>query len=155
LFTGPKALAAGGLLAGLVAAMPAAAQYTGQVTKAAKDNPELRAVAVLEWTGEAGKPKSCRIVPVTVFDNGKLEDGGIYLARPEPIALAGEVEYELKQGGKTVGLFDIENSGREQGSWVGYGKWKDVPKEQPKADIPKVDVEDEDDDILVLLEARL
>ena len=150
LFTGRNALAVCGLLAGLVAAMPAAGQYTGQVTKAVKDNPELRAVAVLEWTGEAGKPKTCRIVPVTVYDNGKLEDGGIYLARPEPIALAGEVEYELKQDGKTVGLFDIENSGREQGSWVGYGKWKDAPKEQPKAEIPKVEVEDEDDDHPVL-----
>src|SRR5581483_675986 len=32
-----------------------AAQYPGQITKKSKDTPELRAVAVLEWTGEEGK----------------------------------------------------------------------------------------------------
>ena len=33
----------------------ACAQYPGQVTKADKDTPELRAIAVLEWTGDAGQ----------------------------------------------------------------------------------------------------
>ena len=120
------------VLAVLLAALPACAQYPGQVAKNAKETPELRAVAVLEWTGEAGKPKACRIVPVAVLDGGELQDGGIYLARPEPLALAGEVEYELEQDGKGMGLFDIENSGREQGSWVGYGTWKPLPAAAPK-----------------------
>jgi len=122
------------ILAGvsLLAAVPACAQYPGQVARSTKEMPELRAVSVLEWTGEAGKPKTCRIVPVTVLDEGRLQDGGIYKSRPEPLALAGEVEYELEQDGKPVGLFDIENSGREQGSWVGYGKWKPMPAEKPK-----------------------
>ncbi len=113
-------------------------QYPGQVKKKSKDSPDLRAIAVLEWTGDLGKPKACRMVPVTVFDGEKLQDGGVYLARPEPLAVAGEVEYELKENGKTVGLFDIENAGQEQGSWVGYGKWKPLP--QPKA--PKCSAED-------------
>jgi hypothetical protein len=131
--------------AGLAALLPAGAQYPGQVTKNAKENPELRAVAVLEWTGEAGKPKACRIVPVSVLDEGRLQDGGNYLARPQPLALAGEVEYELEQNGKAVGLFDIENSGQEQGSWVGYGTWKPMPA--PEAKPPAaVKVEDEDND---------
>lgn len=120
-------------------------QYPGQVAKDTKKAPELRAVAVLEWTGEAGKPKACRIVPITVLDGGQLQDGGIYLARPQPLALAGEVEYELKDNGKTIGLFDIENSGQEQGLWVGYGKWKALPAPQaPKA--APIKIEDEDDD---------
>jgi hypothetical protein len=118
--------------AGLLAAVPGWAQYPGQIAKNSKDSPELRAISVLEWTGEAGKPKSCRIVPVTVLDEGRLQDGGIYMSRPEPLALAGEVEYELEQDGKPVGLFDIENSGREQGSWVGYGTWKPMPAQRPK-----------------------
>jgi hypothetical protein len=126
----------------LVAALPAQAQYPGQITKPDKPAPELRSVAVLEWTGEAGKPKASRLVPVTVLDGGSLQDGGIYMARPEPLALAGEVEYELENDGKSVGLFDIENSGREQGSWVGYGAWKSMPVAKPKSVAPPK-IEDE------------
>ena len=62
-----------------------------------KDTPELRAIAVLEWTGEEGKPKASRLVPVTVYDGEVLQDGGVYLARPQPLALGGEVEYELQR----------------------------------------------------------
>lgn len=134
----------------LLMAAPGWAQYPGQVAKDAKKNPELRAVAVLEWTGEAGKPKSCRIVPVSVLDEGHLEDGGIYLARPQPLALAGEVEYELENDGKTIGLFDIENSGQEQGSWVGYGTWKPMPGPPAPKPIAPSRIEDEDDDKPVL-----
>jgi hypothetical protein len=126
----------------LGAALPAQAQYPGQITKPDKSAPELRSVAVLEWTGEAGKPKASRLVPVTVLDGGSLQDGGIYMARPEPLALAGEVEYELENDGKSVGLFDIENSGREQGSWVGYGAWKSMPVAKPKSVAPPK-IEDE------------
>ena len=117
---------------GLLAALPAWAQYPGQVAKGGKDHPELRAIAVLEWTGEEENPKASRLVPVVVLDAGQLQDGGIYLARPEPLALAPEVEYELQQNGKAVGLFDLHGSGRQQGSWVGFGSWKPMPKAQPK-----------------------
>jgi len=136
-------------LALAVAAAPAVAQYPGQVSKDAKKSPELRAVAVLEWTGELGKPKACRIVPITVLDEGHLQDGGIYLARPQPLALAGEVEYQLEENGKTIGLFDIENSGQEQGSWVGYGKWKAKP-DAPRPAPVVAKIEDDDDDKPVL-----
>jgi hypothetical protein len=115
-----------------LAILPAWAQYPGQVAKTSKDTPELRAIGVLEWTGEAGKPKASRIVPVTVLDQGELQDGGIYLARPEPLALSGEVEYELEQDGKPVGLYDIRNAGQEQGAWVGYGTWKPLPRARQK-----------------------
>jgi hypothetical protein len=138
--------------AGLVAAAPAWAQYPGQITKDANKAPELRAVGVLEWTGPEDKPKKCRLVPVTVFDQGQLQDGSVYLARPQPMALAGEVEYQLEKEGKTVGLFDIENAGQEEGSWVGYGTRKALPgPPKPKAEIAKVDdFEDPDDDKPVL-----
>jgi hypothetical protein len=116
-----------------LAALPAGAQYPGQVTKSSQDVPTVRAVAVLEWTGEAGHPKASRLVPVSVYDGQVLQDGGIYLARPAPLALSSEVEYELKENGKTVGLFDINNAGQEQGSWVGFGVWKPLPKAKPAA----------------------
>lgn len=129
---------------GVLTALPAISQYPGQVAKSSKDSPELRSIAVLEWTGDLGKPKASRLVPVAVLDGGTLQDGGIYLARPEPLALAGEVEYELDQDGKPVGLFDIKNTGQEQGSWVGYGWWKPMPMERPKQ--PKLDMAKFDDD---------
>src|ERR1039458_5552719 len=101
-------------LAGLLLALPSAAQYPGQVAKSSQESPELRAIAVLEWTGEVGKPKASRLVPVAVLDgglllgseplNGQLQDGGIYLARPVPLALAGAVEDGLQQNGKPGGL---------------------------------------------------
>jgi hypothetical protein len=136
---------------GLAAALPVIAQYPGQITK--KDEvPELRAVGVLEWTGEEGKPKFSRLVPVTVFDGQQLQDGSIYLARPQPLAVEGGVEYVLQQDGKHIGIFDIDNSGQEQGSWVGLGSWKPMPKPkvQPSSQLAQNDMDDEGSDHPVL-----
>ena len=108
-------------------AAAACAQYPGQVAKKSKDTPDLRAIAVLEWTGDEGKPKTSRLVPITVYDGEALQDGNVYLARPQPMALAGEVEYELEKNGQPIGLYDIKNAGQEQGLWVGYGAWKPLP----------------------------
>jgi hypothetical protein len=94
----------------------------------------------LEYTGEEGKPTKSRLVPVTVYDGQTLQDASVYLARPQPLALAGEVEYELEKNGKPLGLFDIKNSGQEQGSWVGYGSWKPLPV--AKAEPPKPVLDD-------------
>ena len=120
----------------LGAVVPVVAQYPGQLAKSTKNTPTLRAISVLEWTGEEGHPKASRLVPVAVYDGEALQDGGIYLARPEPLSLAGEVEYELERNGKPIGLFDIKNAGQEQGSWVGYGAWKAAPAPKPKAAAP-------------------
>jgi hypothetical protein len=128
--------------AGLAIALPACAQYPVQTAKSGSDAGQMRAISVLEWTGEEGHPKASRIVPVTVYDGQNLQDGGIYLARPAPLALMSEVEYELKQNGKTVGLYVINGAGQEQGSWVGFGVWKPLPKPKPamqSAKIEKVD----------------
>ena len=105
----------------------ARAQYPVQMSKP-QDIKNMRAVAVLEWTGDEQHPKASRIVPITVFDGQDLQDGGVYLARPQPLALSGETEYELKDNGKTIGLFDINGAGQEQGSWVGFGVWKPLAK---------------------------
>jgi len=55
------------------------------------------------------------------------------------MALAGEVEYELEQNGKPIGLYDIKNAGQEEGFWVGYGAWKAIPSAKPAAPKPIVD----------------
>jgi hypothetical protein len=132
-------------------AFPAAAQYPGQITKPDPNAPTLRAVAVLEWTGDPDHPKASRLVPVSVFDGKELEDAGVYLAHPEPLALEGEVEYQLLRDGKPIGIFDVENSGREQGSWVGFGKWKQLPQPKPAPmRMAKVDEDDAQSDVPVL-----
>ena len=75
------------LLAVLSAAGAVRAQYPVQMSKSNQDAPEMRAVGVLEWTGEEGHPKASRLVPVSVYDGQELQDAGIYLARPAPLAL--------------------------------------------------------------------
>jgi hypothetical protein len=127
--------------------LPALGQYVGQVSKPDKDQPELRSIAVLEWTGDAGSPKASRLVPVAVLDGGALQDGSVYLARPEPLALAPEVEYVLQQDGKPLGLYDIKNAGQQLGSWVGFGAWKPMPAAHPKltaAQLAKTHFDDDD-----------
>jgi hypothetical protein len=47
-------------------------------------------------------------------------------------------------------LFDIENTGQEQGAWVGYGRWKAAPALVKPKDAAPPPVEDEDDDKPVL-----
>ena len=132
-----------------IASRPLWAQYPGQVAKDAKDAPVLRSIAVLEWTGDAGKPKASRLVPVAVFDAGELQDGSVYLSRPAPMALTGGVEYELQENGKPLGLFDVQGAGQEQGSWVGHGAWKQLPVAKPKRNKP-VQIDEEESDRPVL-----
>ncbi len=128
----------------LAAVVPAAAQYPGQITNAEKNAPTLRAVAVFEWTGDEAKPKTGRLVPVCIYDGQQLQDADIYLARPFPLALSSDVEYQLLRDGSPLGLFDIETAAREQGSWVGYGKRlpNPVAKPAPKQ-LAKIDAEDD------------
>jgi hypothetical protein len=141
-----------GAVASLLVVIPAAGQYPGQVSKDQKDIPELRSIAVLEWEGDLGKPKASRLVPVAVLDGGELQDGGIYLARPEPLAVVPQVEYQLEEDGKPTGLFDIKNAGQQQGSWVGFGSWKPMPvPHKPSAkELARVDLEDTQSDEPVL-----
>ena len=127
----------------LLSAVPGLAQYQGQLSKKDNKTPILRSVAVLEWTGDAGKPKKSRLIPLTVFDGEQLQDGGVYLARPQPLAVSGETEYELKNNGTNIGLFDVENAAQEEGMWVGHGKWLPMPK--PKAP-PAAPAKIEDDE---------
>lgn len=141
----------------LLAAFSASAQYPGQVSTNTKEAPVLRSIGVLEWTGPEENPKSSRLVPVLVYDNGQLEDGGIYLARPEPLAVAPEVEYELQEHGKPVGLYDVQTAGQQFGSWVGFGAWKSMPaprRTPPKPTLPEWGMDNQEGDRPVLHRKR-
>ena len=117
-------------LAGAAFGTLALAQYPGRITKTDKNTPILRSIAVLEWTGDAGKPSASRLVPVTVYDGEQLNDGTIYLTRPEPMALASGVEYELQKAGKPTGIFDVFAADEINGSWEGFGAWKPLTAPQ-------------------------
>lgn len=116
----------------IAASLPVAAQYAGKVPEQNKTKgPDLRAVAVLEWTGDAGHPKASRLVPITLWDGEELQDASIYMAQPEPLALQSDVEYKLKENGKTIGYYDVSSAGQSQNAWVGFGTWKPLTKPKP------------------------
>jgi len=136
----------------LGAAWPAAAQYTGHIGKDdVKKPPPPRAVSVLEWVGDPGKPVASRIVPVTVFVDGEYQDGGLYMAQPAPLTVERDTLYELVQAGVPKGTFDVFGGENVGGAWFGYGKWqplappKPVKKLTPSKIPPKV-VQDNDPD---------
>src|SRR5581483_11550417 len=81
------------------------AQYPGHVDTQEKPSQTstLRAVAVLEWTGDRNHPNATRLVPVSLFDGEHLQDGGLYLARPVPLALDSGTEYEVEGAGLPQG----------------------------------------------------
>ena len=107
------------------------AQYPGHSERKVKQGPVLRAVAVLEWTGEPGKPSASRLIPVSVFHDGTYEDGGLYLARPEPLPLESGLEYQLQEAGLPQSRFDIASAAQLNGSWFGYGSWKPLAPPEP------------------------
>jgi hypothetical protein len=140
-------------VAALSVASPATAQYTGHATtdQQKKAKVEPRAVSVLEWIGEPGKPVASRIVPVTVFVNGAYQDGGLYLAQPVPLPVQTDTLYELEQAGAPKGMFYVAGGQDVGGAWFGYGQWKPLgtpkpAKKLPKSKVPPRVVEDHDPD---------
>jgi hypothetical protein len=122
-----------GMLA--LAATAASAQYSSR-PRAKSAPPTTRAVAVLEWIGPEQKPTASRLVPVSVYVNGHFQDAGLYLSRPEPMALDPGTEYELQRAGTPTAYFDVSGTGKVPADrydtlWIGLGVWKSldaVPK---------------------------
>jgi hypothetical protein len=125
-----------GLALLIALAAPAFAQYPGHVQANKKAAPAVRAVAVLEWTGDPGKPSASRVIPISVFDGEQYQPGGLYLAKPEPLALEPGTEYVLEDAGVARGLFDINSAQDVAGYWFGYGSWKPMVA-PPKRAKPK------------------
>ncbi len=96
----------------------------------------VRAVAVYEWTGDAAKPTASRVVPVSVFIDGHLEDGGVYLARPVPFELDTGTVFEVEKAGMSEGSLDLSYTRHYVSNgvaafddgWLAYGPFKPAPK---------------------------
>ena len=114
----------------------------GQTHKVAKPEDVVRAVGVYEWTGDMAKPAASRLIPVTVFIDGQMQDAGEYLARPVPFALLSGNYYELQSAGVLKGGLELSYAKHLQmtetatgatafdDGWFGYGSFKAlaVPK---------------------------
>jgi hypothetical protein len=122
---------------GVGLAMLAGLTGWGQMHKVAKPEQVVRAVGVYEWTGDIAKPKASRLVPVTLYINGQLEDAGVYVARPVPFALLSGNVYELQSAGVDKGLLNLEYARHMQATdaagdseyddgWFGYGSFKAI-----------------------------
>jgi hypothetical protein len=107
----------------------------GQMHKVAKPEQVVRAVGVYEWTGDMTKPTASRLIPVSIFIEGKLEDAGVYVARPVPFALLSGNVYELQDAGVDKAMLDLafarhlqaENATGDlayDDGWFGYGSVK-------------------------------
>jgi hypothetical protein len=111
-----------------------------QTHKVAKPENVVRAVGVYEWTGDMAKPTASRLIPVSLFIDGKFQDAGVYLARPVPMALLTGNVYELDQAGIAKGAIDLLYSRHFEvadtaatnydDGWFGYGKF--VPPAPPR-----------------------
>jgi len=136
----PAARVLGALLICVAASTPLHTPLQAQTHKVAAPDKVVRAVGVYEWTGDMAKPAASRLIPVSLFINGKLEDAAVYLARPVPFALTSGNVYELDQAGVALGTLDLAFARHMAASgaaatpyddgWFGYGKF--VPPTPPK-----------------------
>lgn len=125
----------------LASALLLASSLPAQTHRVAKAEKVTRAVGVYEWTGELAEPEAARLVPVSLFIEGHLQDAGVYLARPVPFALGTGFVYAIERAGEPLGMLDLEfarnivsqRAAEESpaGAWYGYGKF------QPPAAVPK------------------
>ncbi|HWZ01689.1 MAG TPA: hypothetical protein VNX17_11435 [Edaphobacter sp.] len=103
-----------------------------QMHKVAKPQQVVRAVGVYEWTGDFAKPTASRLIPVSLYIEGKFEDAGVYIARPVPFALLSGNVYILQAAGIDKGTLDLAYAKHLQAvestgdlafddGWFGYG----------------------------------
>lgn len=134
-----------------------------QTHKVTKPQTVVRAIGVYEWTGDLAKPNGSRLIPVTIYINGKLEDAGVYMAQPVPFALDSGNLYELQKAGVPQGTLALAfarkltalptDAALYDDGWFGYGRFHAPapPKKSSNlrtvAKVAKINgVDDEDDD---------
>ena len=112
----------------------ACASASAQTHAVAKPEQVVRALAVYEWTGDLPKPAASRLVPVSVFINGQLQDAGVYLARPIPFALGSGTVFEVERAGVDQGSIELSFARHVQtpepsvdDGWFAYGAFKPKP----------------------------
>jgi hypothetical protein len=144
------------MVAGVGLAQPGLAQ----MHKVAAPEEVVRAVGVYEWTGDMARPMASRLIPVSLFINGQLEDAGVYLARPIPFALDIGTLYEVDQAGLAKGTVDLlfarhleaaDLANTYDDGWFGYGDFHGprppkpvVAKKTGKERRPTVDIASDD-----------
>jgi hypothetical protein len=133
--------------AGLAVAVLAGLPGWGQMHKVAKPQQVVRAVGVYEWTGDMAKPTASRLIPVSLFLGGTLQDAGVYLARPVPFALDSGNVYELQEAGVARGTLDLVYARHLQAvdrttgdsayddGWFGYGSFHGLEAEKKKGPV--------------------
>jgi len=138
------------LLSPLVAAtLLQAPSLHAQMHHVAPPEKVTRAIAVYEWTGDFAKPTAARLVPVSLFINGHLEDAGVYLTQPMPFALQSGDVYSVEEAGLSKGTLDISyarnvltrRSATDDNpltAWYGYGTFA-PPAPPPKPHPLKAD----------------
>jgi hypothetical protein len=126
-----KNLWVGWMLRAGVAGVLAGTFAGAQMHKVAKPQQVVRAVGVYEWTGDMAKPTASRLIPVSLFINGSLQDAGVYMAQPVPFALLSGNVYELEKSGIPDGQLELSYARRLQtadgdydNGWTGYGNFK-------------------------------
>ena len=113
----------------------AASVTFAQMHRVAKPEQVVRAIGVYEWTGDFAKPTASRLIPVSLYIDGKFEDAGIYIARPVPFALLSGNLYVLQSAGIDRGTLDLAYAKHLQAvnatgdlayddGWFGYGSVK-------------------------------
>lgn len=111
-------------LLALAFGLPARAQYVGRVNTDQNNQPTLRAIAVLEYTGPLDHPTASRLVPIAVWDGDSYQPGGQYLAQPIPLTVQTGTQYILEHAGTPKGLFNVKAASNANGSWIAIGNYQ-------------------------------
>ena len=102
--------------------------------------PVTRAIAVYEYTGDLTHPTAARLIPISLFIHGQLQDAGVYLPQPIPFALQPGTLYLIQRAGQTVGAFNIQSAHTHPTpitpSWAAYGRFL-TPTEATAATTPR------------------
>ena len=134
-----------------------ASAMTAQTHAVKKPETVVRAVSVYEYTGEEGKATASRVVPVSLFINGQMQDADVYLAAPVPFAIDTGTVYEVQKAGVPAGTLDVayerelkatsetDDAPEIDDAWIGYGAFLPKPKEtlvarKQSGPLPKLEV---------------
>jgi hypothetical protein len=95
-----------------------------------------RALAVIEWAADEKGNAIPRLVPLTLFQDGKFFDAMAYQAKPVPMSLEGDNVYEAEAGGELIGFFTVKSSKSEPSpggprTWTARGLWENTQRSLP------------------------
>lgn len=117
----------------MAVALLVCAALTASLAQTRRKQQGPRAVAVLEWGGNGP-----RLVPVTIFIDGRYYAADLYQARPVPMALERDTVYEVQKQGDPRGLFTITEPAQGPGGvWFAGGEFESKEAKEAKSAKPK------------------